>query len=317
MDISKFNLHDAPCGLFIVDSSLKLLAANQTLATMLDFSLDELKGKSMDELLTSAYRLMFHMQVMTMLHIHGHVDEIAIFLAGANGKTIPVILNAVQRETEGGGIIECIVIRMNERQRLEDELFRVKKATEQLPGAIYQFLLCADGSSRFPYASEGVRNVYELSPLQLQKDANLIVNRLHPDDLEAMNQTIADSAKNLTVWHQQYRVILPKRGIRWLEGNATPESRADGSTLWHGYIKDITEQKTLELALSNEFERTRVTLSSIGDAVITTNEREEVEYLNPIAEQLTGWAVADAIGKPVTTVFNIVNQHTWTLDKNP
>lgn len=317
MDISRFNLQDAPCGLFIVDSGLKIVAANQTLATMLDFSLNELKGKSLDGLLTSANRLVFHMQVMMMLHIHGYVEEIAIVLAGANGKTIPVILNAVRRQIEGGAITECIVIRMNERQRLEDELFRVKKATEQLPGAIYQFLLCADGSSRFPYASEGVRNVYELSPLQLQNDASLIFNRLHPDDLEAVNQAIADSAKNLTVWHQQYRVILPKRGILWLEGNAKPESRADGSTLWHGYIKDITDRKALELALSNEFERTRVTLSSIGDAVITTNEREEVEYLNPIAERLTGWTLADAIGQPVTTVFNIINQHTQLPAKNP
>ena len=187
MDISRFNFQNAPCGLFIVDSGLKLVAANQTLATMLDFSVEELNGKSLDDLLTSANRLMFHMQVITMLHIHGRVEEIAIVLTGANGKTIPVILNAVRREIEGGAVTECVVIRMNERQRLEDELFRVKKATEQVPGAIYQFLLCADGSSRFPYVSEGVRDVYELSPLQLQKDANLAFKRLHPDDLESFN----------------------------------------------------------------------------------------------------------------------------------
>lgn len=317
MDILRFNFQNAPCGLFIVDKGLKVVAANQTLATMLGFSLEELTGKSLDDLLTSSNRLMFHMQVMTMLHVRGHVDEIAIFFAGANGKTIPVMFNAVRRETEGGSLTEFVVMRMNERQRLEDELFRVKKATEQVPGAIYQFLLCADGSSRFPYASEGVRSIYELSPLQLQKDASLAFNRLHPDDLESMSLGIAESAKNLTVWHQQYRVILPKAGTRWLEGNATPEPRSDGSTLWHGYIKDITERKALELALSNEFERTRVTLSSIGDAVITTNEREEVEYLNPIAEQLTGWTLADAVGLPVSTVFNIVNQHTRLTAKNP
>ncbi|MBC3881546.1 EAL domain-containing protein [Undibacterium sp. LX40W] len=317
MDISRFNFQNAPCGLFIVNSNLELVVANQTLATMLDFSVEELNGKRLDALLTSAYRLVFHMQVMTLLHVHGHVEEIAIVLTGANGKTLPVIFNAVRREIEGGAVIECVVIRMNERQSLEDELFRVKKATEQVPGAIYQFLLCADGSSRFPYASEGVRDVYELSPLQLQKDANLAFKRLHPDDLESINLGITESAKNLTVWHQEYRVILPKKGLRWLEGNATPESRSDGSTLWHGYIKDITERKALELTLSNEFERTRVTLNSIGDAVITTNEREEVEYLNPIAEQLTGWKLVDAIGLPVTTVFNIVNQHTRLTAKNP
>lgn len=317
MDISRFNFQEAPCGLFIFDSNLKLVAANQTLATMLGFSLDELNNKSLDALLTSAERLMFHMQVIALLHLQGRVEEIAVILAGADGKMIPVIFNAVRRNIDGMVVTECVVVRMNERKRLEDELFRVKKATEQVPGAIYQFLLRADGSSCFPYASEGVRNVYELNPLQLQKDASLAFKRLHPDDVEAINQGIADSAKNLTVWHQEYRVILPKRGIRWLEGSATPESRVDDSTLWHGYINDITDRKALELALSNEFERTRVTLSSIGDAVIATNDRQEVEYLNPIAEKLTGWTSADAIGLPVTTVFNIVNQFTREVAKNP
>ncbi|OFJ50005.1 GGDEF domain-containing protein [Janthinobacterium lividum] len=284
---------------------------------MLGFSLDELNNKSLNALLTSAERLMFHMQVMALLHLQGRVEEIAIILAGADGKNIPVIFNAVQRNIDGNVVTECVVVRMNERKRLEEELFRVKKATEQVPGTIYQFLLRADGSSCFPYASEGVRNVYELNPLQLQKDASPAFNRLHPDDIEAINQGITDSAKNLTVWHQEYRVILPKRGIRWLQGSATPESRVDGSTLWHGYINDITEKKALELALSNEFERTRVTLSSIGDAVIVTNDRQEVEYLNPSAEKLTGWASADAIGLPVTMVFNIVNQFTREIVKNP
>ncbi|MGK5020823.1 EAL domain-containing protein [Janthinobacterium sp. LB2P10] len=317
MDISRFNFQEAPCGLFVFDSNLKIVAANQTLATMLGFSLDELNNKSLNALLTSAERLMFHMQVMALLHLQGRVEEIAIILAGADGKNIPVIFNAVQRNIDGNVVTECVVVRMNERKRLEEELFRVKKATEQVPGTIYQFLLRADGSSCFPYASEGVRNVYELNPLQLQKDASPAFNRLHPDDIEAINQGITDSAKNLTVWHQEYRVILPKRGIRWLQGSATPESRVDGSTLWHGYINDITEKKALELALSNEFERTRVTLSSIGDAVIVTNDRQEVEYLNPSAEKLTGWASADAIGLPVTMVFNIVNQFTREIVKNP
>ncbi|MEM8519340.1 PAS domain-containing protein [Janthinobacterium sp. CAN_S7] len=243
MDISRFNFQEAPCGLFVFDSNLKIVAANQTLATMLGFSLDELNNKSLNALLTSAERLMFHMQVMALLHLQGRVEEIAIILAGADGKNIPVIFNAVQRNIDGNVVTECVVVRMNERKRLEEELLRVKKATEQVPGTIYQFLLRADGSSCFPYASEGVRNVYELNPLQLQKDASPAFNRLHPDDIEAINQGIADSAKNLTVWHQEYRVILPKRGIRWLQGSATPESRVDGSTLWHGYINDITEKK--------------------------------------------------------------------------
>ena len=317
MDISKFNLHEAPCGLFIFDNNLGIMTANQTLATMLDLTLPDLVGKNLDALLTSSNRLLFHLQVMTVLHVQGYVEEIALTLADAKGIEIPVIFNAVRRNVSAESYTECVVIRVNERKRLEDELFNIKKAAEQVSGALYQFLLCADGSSRFPYASEGIRNIYELSPLHLQQDANLAFKRIHLDDLEAIHQEIADSAKNLTVWHQQYRVVLPKAGIRWLEGHATPEARANGSTLWHGYISDITERKALELTLSNEFERTRVTLSSIGDAVITTNEHQVIEYINPIAEHLTGWSLADAIGQPVTKVFHIINQYTRLVAKSP
>ncbi len=317
MNTSRFQFQDAPCGLFVVDSNLRIVEANRTLGKMLGVLPDDLVGTVLDHWLSSANRLMFHMQVVSILHIHGHVEEIFLWLVGSDGVEVPVIFNAVKREVEAQTYTDCIVLRVNERQRLEDELFRVKKATEQVPGAIYQFLLCADGSSRFPYASEGIRTVYELSPMQMQNNAELVSKRIHPDDVKKLSASIAASAKNLTTWQLEYRVNLPRRGLRWLAGNAAPESRSDGSTLWHGYIKDITERKAMELVLANDLERTRVTLSSIGDAVITTDENEKLQYLNPIAEKLTGWALADAIGLPVSKIFNIVNQFTRLVEKSP
>lgn len=62
--------------------------------------------------------------------------------------------------------------------------------------------------------------------------------------------------------------------------------------------------------LEKEHELALVTLESIGDAVITTDNTAHIEYLNPIAESLTGWPNAEAQGKPVTEVFNIINEIT-------
>lgn len=53
-----------------------------------------------------------------------------------------------------------------------------------------------------------------------------------------------------------------------------------------------------------------VTLDSIGDAVISTDKDSIVVYMNPVAEQLTGWSAANAEGQPLETVFNIINEHT-------
>jgi len=60
-----------------------------------------------------------------------------------------------------------------------------------------------------------------------------------------------------------------------------------------------------------------VALASIGDAVIVTDEKGQVSFLNPIAESLTGWSSADAKRQPLTSVFRIVNERTRTPVENP
>ena len=70
-------------------------------------------------------------------------------------------------------------------------------------------------------------------------------------------------------------------------------------------------------ALLEEKEKAQVTLRSIGDAVITTDALGKIEFLNPVAEQLTGWLLEQAIGKPLVDVFRIINESSRKPVKNP
>ncbi len=79
--------------------------------------------------------------------------------------------------------------------------------------------------------------------------------------------------------------------------------------------KEELERKSAELAEQREF--FRVTLASIGDAVITTDTQGKVTFLNPVAEAITGWSSIDALGQPLERVFKIVNEQTRTLAQNP
>lgn len=80
----------------------------------------------------------------------------------------------------------------------------------------------------------------------------------------------------------------------------------------------VVRRTTLaEKALFHEKERAEVTLHSIADAVITTNGDGVVEYMNPIAEQLTGWQIADARGHPIDQVFRVINELNREEIKNP
>ncbi|MHB8744724.1 MAG: EAL domain-containing protein [Sulfuricaulis sp.] len=77
------------------------------------------------------------------------------------------------------------------------------------------------------------------------------------------------------------------------------------------------ERKQAADLLYEQKERAEVTLHSIGDAVITTDDAGRIEYLNPIAEQLTGWPSADARGRPVSEVFVIINEVSRLPAINP
>jgi PAS domain S-box-containing protein len=156
-------------------------------------------------------------------------------------------------------------------QHLRDRDAMLRKISEQVPGFIYQYRLYPDGHSCFPYASEAIRQIYEVTPEQVQDDAQPVLDRLHPNDFDGVVARIQESFQSLELWHDEYRVNLPERGMRWVEGHAMPEQLPDGSVLWHGYIRDITERKQLELSLQKSealfrglFEQAMVGISLVG-----------------------------------------------------
>ncbi|RZV38360.1 MAG: EAL domain-containing protein [Chromatiales bacterium] len=92
----------------------------------------------------------------------------------------------------------------------------------------------------------------------------------------------------------------------------------DGKVVAHeGTITDITERKRAETRIFEEKERAQVTLQSIGDGVITTDADGNVDYINPVAQDLTGWDMRSARGTPVQDLMMIINEHTRASCENP
>ncbi|MDH3748036.1 MAG: EAL domain-containing protein [Gammaproteobacteria bacterium] len=92
----------------------------------------------------------------------------------------------------------------------------------------------------------------------------------------------------------------------------------DGNIAAHeGTITDITERKRAETRVFEEKERAQVTLQSIGDGVITTDAEGNIDYINPVAQDLTGWDMRSARAKPVTEIMTIINEHTRATVDNP
>jgi len=88
-------------------------------------------------------------------------------------------------------------------------------------------------------------------------------------------------------------------------------------TGYEGTLTDITERKKAETAVFQAKERAQVTLQSIGDAVITTDSEGRIDYMNPIAESLTGWESRDAQAHLISEVLTVIDESTREAGENP
>lgn len=92
----------------------------------------------------------------------------------------------------------------------------------------------------------------------------------------------------------------------------------NGEVVAHeGTITDITERKIAETRVFEEKERAQVTLQSIGDGVVTTDADGRVDYINPVAQDLTGLEIRHARGRPIAEIMTIINEHTRATVENP
>ena len=182
---------------------------------------------------------------------------------------------------------------------------RLHQIAAQVPGVVYQFELRADGTSCFPFASEGIREIYRVSPEDVRHDAAKIFNILHPDDYSAVVESIQRSANDLTRWRHEYRVRFSDGAVRWCFGNAAPCRQADGSVRWHGYIMDSTDQVNAREELL--FSRSRmqaVVEGSTHVSIIASDVNGLITVFNSGAEQMLGYSASEMIGLQTPAIFH-------------
>jgi diguanylate cyclase (GGDEF)-like protein/PAS domain S-box-containing protein len=140
---------------------------------------------------------------------------------------------------------------------------------------------------------------------------------IHPDDRGRVLARWYEAVRNQRPFAAEFRFVQQDGSIVWTRVNGAAMS--DGMEP-HGHVKtveDISARKSAEFALQvaeealfAEKERARVTLDSIGDAVLSTDLLGQVTLLNPVAERMTGWSLEDALNRPLAEVFRIVEGTT-------
>jgi PAS domain S-box-containing protein len=229
-----------------------------------------------------------------LLHKDGHT----IWVEGS-------VTNLLQDDSVSGIVTNYRDI--TDRKIAEEKLYEnndlLCKLTAQVPGVVYQYRLYPDGHSAFPYSSSGMYDIYEVTSDEVRTDASLVFTRLHPDDIDMIVRTINESAQNQTYYQSEYRVILPKQGLRWRRCEAKPELLEDGSTLWYGIITDITDRKVAEQILQESEDRYRSLFQRNSSVMLILNpETGNVVDANPAACSYYGWEYSEICTKNIADI---------------
>ena len=157
------------------------------------------------------------------------------------------------------------------------------------------------------------------TPEELDDDALDWHHLVHPDDMVRVQGRIKEHLEGKKPLFESVHRMRHKSGDwRWVISRAKARLDEEGRlTRLLGVELDITDQKLYEEALFREKESAQITLQSIGDGVVTTDAECRVEYLNPVAEDLTGWKLDDASGRPIDEIFRGFHEETCEPLENP
>ena len=212
------------------------------------------------------------------------------------------------------GAIQNVTQQVQQRQAIEFAHDRMALATDSGNIGIWEWDISTDKLSWTPL-------MYQLYGLQCNSDPLTFAvwrNLLHPDDRIRAKKTLIKSLTCGTDLEGEFRIARADGQVRHMRASARISRDNNGKAVrMVGVNWDITQIRSLTSTLAEQHALLHVTLQSIGDAVITTGTSGCITWLNPAAEKMTGWSIENAVNRPISHVFNIVDSDTGQVAPNP
>jgi PAS domain S-box-containing protein len=132
---------------------------------------------------------------------------------------------------------------------LHESLEILHNTSSRVPGMIFQLKRSIDGFLTFPFVSPGITELWGLESEQLKLDASPILEKIHPDDMDAVLAQMENSVSNPKPINYEYRIISNSGAVKWLFTNALTYVDEGNNVHWYGHTYDITNRKKEEQEL--------------------------------------------------------------------
>ncbi|MEA5448236.1 PAS domain-containing protein [Leptolyngbya sp. CCNP1308] len=201
---------------------------------------------------------------------------------------------------EAGAAIACLGIAtyIDDRKRtalaLQESEARYQSLGVNVPGMVYRYLPSGEGGA-FTYVSAGCYELFGVKPEQVQQDANLLWDLIHPDDLPSLQASVASAVEQGADWAWEGRFTTVTGQPRWLQGRSRPQFTIEG-LVWDGLLIDITALKQAEATLSQEVGYRRALFDASGDGIVVLDATGQVLEANRSFATMLGYSLKEAIG---------------------
>lgn len=169
---------------------------------------------------------------------------------------------------------------------------QVRRILSHVPGMVFKYRLHPDGSGSFPFASEAVRALYEVSPEDLEINASKIRSMVFAEDRERFFRSMQESAQSLQPWQVDYRIHTPSGASKWLRVDAVPEKNDEGQITWYGFVTDVTITKAME----SELRIAAATFES-QEGIFVTDAKGVILRVNHAFSKISGYSDVEATGQ--------------------
>ncbi|MFA9214310.1 MAG: PAS domain-containing protein, partial [Candidatus Methylacidiphilales bacterium] len=180
------------------------------------------------------------------------------------------------------------------------------KLVENLPGVSYQFCMQLNGEIKFNFISGAVESIYRVSAEQVYADGHILFKMITDDTILQFNNELNNSFRNISYFNNEHKIITPNGNKKHILTLAKPEKQEDGSVIWYGYNKDITDRKIEAenvIASENKF---RFISENTSDGIIVL-EKTGITYTSDSYLKMVGYTKEKIFARTEEQILSFIH----------
>jgi PAS domain S-box-containing protein len=297
-------------------------SANSAAERVFGYTASELVGQSI-RILVPPDRQTEEDEILARVRAGEHLEHFETCRLSKSGRELDISLSVSPIRDDSGAIIGVAKIArdISEQKRLARDLAAQQEWFRVTLESIGDAVIASDPEGRVTYMNESAQT---LTGWRAEEAAGRALAEVFPIVNEKTRLAVDNPAalvmrSGQIVGLANHTVLIDRNGVDHpIADSAAPIRDLQGRMIGVVLVfRDVTEERRAEEAIAEQREWFETTLESIGDAVIATDVQGRVEFMNPIAQHLTGWKLSDASKRNCKEVFRIVNEDTRRTVENP